>query len=54
MQTARELPSQRWTSFDGWDFNGMKERLMAAFENIDKSVLIRHAERIKDQKATMS
>ena len=54
MQTSRELPSKRWTSFDGCDYNGMKERLVAALENIDKSVLIRHAERIKGQKVIMS
>ena len=54
IQTPRELPSRRWTSFDGWEYNGMKERLEAALEQIDMSALIRHAERIKGQKITMS
>ncbi|KAK4118166.1 hypothetical protein N657DRAFT_651579 [Parathielavia appendiculata] len=48
------LPSRRWTSFDGWDYNGMKERLQAALDNIDKPALLRHAERIKGQKVIMS
>lgn len=49
-----ELPSRRWTSFDGWNYNGMKERLQAALANIDKSALIRHAQRIKGQQLIMS
>jgi hypothetical protein len=48
------LPSRRWTSFDGWDYNGMKERLQTALVNIDKPALLRHAERIKGQKVIMS
>jgi hypothetical protein len=39
MQISRKLPTERWTSFDDWDYNGMKERLLAALENIDESVL---------------
>lgn len=54
LQKARVLPSGRWSSFDGWNYNGMKERLQAALEQIDKSVLLAHAERIKHQKLTMS
>lgn len=49
-----ELPSKRWTSFDGWDYNGMKERLQTALAKIDKSALIHHAQRIKGQELTMS
>ena len=48
------LPSKRWTSFDGWDYNGMRERLQAALDNIDKPALLRHTERIKGQKVIMS
>ncbi|KAI1809643.1 hypothetical protein GGS20DRAFT_267213 [Poronia punctata] len=51
---SENLPSKRWTSFDGWDYNGMKERLQAALGSIDKCALIRHAERIKGQRLTMS
>ncbi|KND90051.1 hypothetical protein TOPH_05339 [Tolypocladium ophioglossoides CBS 100239] len=54
LQKARVLPSSGWSSFDGWNYNGMKERLQAALEQIDKSVLLDHAERIKHQKLTMS
>ncbi|KAL6695870.1 hypothetical protein J3F84DRAFT_372241 [Trichoderma pleuroticola] len=49
-----ELPSRRWTSFDGWDYNGMKERLQAALAKIDKNALIHHAQRIKGQQLIMS
>lgn len=44
----------RWTSFEGWDYDGMKERLQTALEAINKLVLIRHAERVKGQKVFMS
>ncbi|KAH9890298.1 hypothetical protein F4778DRAFT_380042 [Xylariomycetidae sp. FL2044] len=54
IRIPRQLPSKRWTSLDGWDYNGMKERLLAALDKIDKSVLVRHAERLKGQKVTMS
>ncbi|KAJ2892886.1 hypothetical protein MKZ38_009264 [Zalerion maritima] len=53
-KTSRAPPSTRWTSFDGWDYNGMKERLQGLLAKIDKSVLVRHAELIKGQKVTMS
>jgi hypothetical protein len=48
------LPSRRWASFDGWDYNGMKQRLQRALDSIDKTALLRHAERIKGQKVIMS
>lgn len=54
IQNARVLPSSRWSSLDGWDYNGMKERLQDALGRIDKSVLLNHAERVKGQKVTMS
>ncbi|KAK3682840.1 hypothetical protein B0T22DRAFT_502042 [Podospora appendiculata] len=50
MRISMNLPSKRWTSFDGWDYNGMRERLQAALDNIDRPALLRHAERIKGQK----
>ncbi|KAM3455793.1 hypothetical protein MY3296_002211 [Beauveria thailandica] len=53
-QTLRVPPSTRWASFDGWDYNGMKERLQGLLAKVDKSVLVRHAELIKGQKVTMS
>ncbi|KAK4141814.1 uncharacterized protein C8A04DRAFT_13778 [Dichotomopilus funicola] len=48
------LPSKRWTSLEGWDYNGMKERLQAALDTIDKFALLCHAARIKGQKVVMS
>ncbi|KAK3305214.1 uncharacterized protein B0T15DRAFT_531661 [Chaetomium strumarium] len=54
MRNSMNLPSRRWTSFDGWDYNGMKERLQTALVNIDKPALLRYAERIKGQKVIMS
>ncbi|KAJ2989404.1 hypothetical protein NUW58_g3484 [Xylaria curta] len=54
IKAFEELPSRRWTSFGGWNYNGMKERLQAALGQIDKRALVRHAERIKGQKLTMS
>ncbi|KAK4130796.1 hypothetical protein BT67DRAFT_452142 [Trichocladium antarcticum] len=54
MRISMNLPSKRWSSFDGWDYNGMRERLQAALDNIDKPALLRHAERIKGQQVIMS
>ncbi|CEJ92429.1 hypothetical protein VHEMI08083 [[Torrubiella] hemipterigena] len=54
MTATRNLPSKRWTSFDDWDHSGLKERLEAALEKINKTALIDHAQRIKGQKITMS
>ncbi len=54
IQTSRELPSRRWASFDGWNYNGMKERLEVALKQIDKLALVRHTERVKGQKVAMS
>ena len=54
MHISTNLPSRRWTFFDGWDYNGMKERLQSALDKIDKPALLHHAERIKGQKLVMS
>ncbi|KAI1171918.1 hypothetical protein F4777DRAFT_590914 [Nemania sp. FL0916] len=53
---SEDLPSKRWTSFDGWDYNGMKERLQTALEGINRQFLIRHASAVIlfDEKFTMS
>lgn len=50
----KTLPSKRWTSFDGWDYNGMKERLERSLAELNKDVLLHHAELIKGQKLSMS
>ncbi|KAK4166630.1 hypothetical protein QBC43DRAFT_342722 [Cladorrhinum sp. PSN259] len=52
--TSRVPPSAQWTSFAGWNYNGMKERLQGLLAKIEKSVLTRHAQNIKGQKVTMS
>ncbi|KAI0509158.1 hypothetical protein F5B22DRAFT_617901 [Xylaria bambusicola] len=54
LEASERLPSKRWSSFVGWDYNGMKERLQTALRQIDKGALVRHAERITGQKLTMS
>ncbi|ATY63594.1 hypothetical protein A9K55_008939 [Cordyceps militaris] len=50
----KDLPSARWQSFDGWDYNGMKERLEDALEIINKVALISHAEHVVGRKFGMS
>lgn len=50
----RRLPSARWTSFEDWNFHGMKERLEIALAGINKDILLSHAELIKGQKLSMS
>lgn len=50
----RMLPSARWTSFEDWNYNGMKERLEIALARINKDVLLSHAELITGQKLSMS
>ena len=52
--TSKAPLSAGWTLFDGWDYNGMKERLEMLLSRLDKSARIRHAERIKGQNLTMS
>ncbi|KAF5020423.1 hypothetical protein F66182_7550 [Fusarium sp. NRRL 66182] len=50
----KRAPSQRWSSFEGWDYNGMRERLKALVAKLDKSTLLRHAELVTGQKVRMS
>ncbi|KAF4510955.1 hypothetical protein G6O67_002799 [Ophiocordyceps sinensis] len=51
---SRTRPSTRWTSFDNWDYSGMKERLEGSIAKLNKDALLRHAELIKGQKLSMS
>ncbi|UKZ76491.1 hypothetical protein TrVFT333_004197 [Trichoderma virens FT-333] len=39
----KKLPSERWKSFGGWDYGGMKERLEGFMASINKAALIEHA-----------
>jgi hypothetical protein len=49
------LPSTRWISFEGWDYNGMKERLETALAGVNKDAHLSHAEELmKGQKHFMS
>lgn len=52
--TARVPPSARWTSFDSWDYNGMKERLESFMSTLNKSTLVQHAEQVMGQKFSIS
>jgi hypothetical protein len=54
LTTAKKLPSTRWTSFEGWDYNGMKERLETSLARIDKNILLNHAQLVKRQKLSFS
>lgn len=48
------LPSAGWTSYDGWDYNGMKERLERFMTLIDRSSLMEHTQLIIDQPVSIS
>lgn len=50
----KALPSSRWTSLEDWDDSGMKERIESVLARIDKAALVRHAQRVCEQKYTMS
>jgi hypothetical protein len=54
LKTAKKLPSTRWTSFEGWDYNGMKERLETSLAKIDKNIILNHAQLVKRQKLSFS
>lgn len=45
--------SAQWTSFAGWDYGGMKERLEGLLASIDKAVLTRYAKTLLRQKVSM-
>jgi hypothetical protein len=47
-------PSTKWSSFNGWEYNGMKERLKEAIKSLDRSALTHHAGMITTKRFTMS
>jgi hypothetical protein len=47
-------PSAGWTSYDGWDYNGMKERLERFMSIINKSSLVEHTQLIIGQPVSIS
>ncbi|KIH87103.1 hypothetical protein SPBR_04974 [Sporothrix brasiliensis 5110] len=48
------LPSAKWTSFDPWNYGGMKERLEEFIAKLDTAVLVDHAQQILVQAVTLS
>lgn len=47
-------PSQKWTSFDPWDYGDMKQRLEHAWAQINKSVIVKQAELVVNRTFRMS
>jgi hypothetical protein len=48
------LPSKRWTSFDDWNYGGMRQRLEGFMASINKTALTEHASAVLGSPATMS
>lgn len=51
---SKKPPSARWKSFEGWDYNGMKQRLEQFMERVHKAALLEHVERVSGKTAKMS
>uniref|UniRef100_A0A0B7K3K4 Uncharacterized protein n=1 Tax=Bionectria ochroleuca TaxID=29856 RepID=A0A0B7K3K4_BIOOC len=51
---SKTPPSRRWTSFESWNYHGMRERLEELLAKLDKGILLEHAELITGQKCRMS
>ncbi|KAF2498506.1 hypothetical protein BU16DRAFT_570967 [Lophium mytilinum] len=51
---TKRCPSTNWTSYDSWDYDGMKERLELFMSSIDKSALLKHVEQVTGKATTMS
>ncbi|TQV90079.1 3-hydroxyisobutyrate dehydrogenase protein [Cordyceps javanica] len=47
-------PSQRWTSFDDWNYGGMRQRLDMFMASINKTALTEHASAVLGSPASMS
>ncbi|KAL8338910.1 hypothetical protein RB598_007292 [Gaeumannomyces tritici] len=50
----KRRPSERWTSFDYWDYGGMKQRLEGFMASINKAALTEHASVVLGSPASMS
>jgi hypothetical protein len=50
----KKKPSERWASFDDWDYDGMKERLEKFMASINKTALAEHAEIVLNSPVSMS
>ncbi|KAF2237031.1 hypothetical protein EV356DRAFT_481390 [Viridothelium virens] len=51
---GKELPSAHWTSYEGWDYNGMRKRLEAFMKSINKKAFLEHAEKLFEKNFTIS
>jgi hypothetical protein len=51
---TKALPSAGWRSYDGWDYNGMEERLESFMATINKPALLKHAQSVIDHPITIS
>lgn len=47
-------PSKRWTSFDDWNYGGMRQRLEGFMASINKAALMEHASVVLSSTASMS
>ncbi|KEZ43205.1 Uncharacterized protein SAPIO_CDS4880 [Scedosporium apiospermum] len=55
METPKKRrPSERWTSFDNWDYDGMKERLERFMASINNPALVEHAKIVLNSPVSMS
>ncbi|KAL7938649.1 hypothetical protein V8C35DRAFT_328649 [Trichoderma chlorosporum] len=50
----KKRPSERWTSFDDWNYGGMRERLESFMASINKAALIEHASTILGSPVSLS
>jgi hypothetical protein len=51
---SKTPPSARWQSFEGWDYNGMKQRLELFMPTIGKTALLEHVQQVSGKTAKMS
>lgn len=47
-------PSARWSSYDPWNYGGMKERLESIMTKLNTATLVQHAEQVLNQKVILS
>jgi hypothetical protein len=50
----KRLPSERWTSYDDWNYGGMKQRLQTFMSSINKAAITEHASAVLDAPTSMS
>lgn len=50
----KKRPSERWASFDDWNYGGMRQRLEGFMASINKTALAEHASALLGSPASMS